>query len=162
MAKARPNILFLVYGGEPDDVIFRSQRNNKLQNIFFGGHIKHPKAQELMRCVDCLLMPYQLSVSIGGKGHDTGRWMSPMKMFEYMATGVPIISSDIPVLREVLRNGENAILVPHDDTLEWCNALDRLNENSNLADNIGRQAYYDYKKKYTWKVRAKKILSLHE
>ena len=56
-------------------------------------------------------MPYQAKVSIGVKGHDTGRWMSPMKMFEYMAAGVPVISSDLAVLREILINEKNALLV---------------------------------------------------
>ena len=91
-------------------------------------------------------MPYQTKVSIGSKGHDTGRWMSPMKMFEYMAAGVPIISSDLPVLREILRNEENALLVSPSKHKEWCMALDRLSNDPVLAESIGKCAYSDYKK----------------
>jgi len=160
MARERPEILFLVYGGEPKDVALRREVNGDLPNIFFGGHVSHPEAQELMRCVDFLLMPYQSKVSIGVKGHDTGRWMSPMKMFEYMASGVPIISSDLPVLREVLVDGKNAILVSPSEQLEWCGALDRLSSDVSLADSIGNRAHQDYRERYTWGARARAILSL--
>ena len=47
-------------------------------------------------------MPYQRNVGIGTKNSDTSNWMSPMKMFEYMSTGVPIVSSDLPVLKKFL------------------------------------------------------------
>ena len=160
MARERPEILFLVYGGEPKDIALRREVNGDLPNIFFGGHVSHPEAQELMRCVDFLLMPYQPKVSIGVKGHDTGRWMSPMKMFEYMASGVPIISSDLPVLREVLVDRKNAILVSPSDQLEWCGALDLLSSDVCLADSIGNRAHQDYRERYTWGARARAILSL--
>lgn len=160
MARERSETLFLVYGGEPKDVAFRREVNGDLPNIFFGGHVSHPEAQELMRCVDFLLMPYQSKVSIGVKGHDTGRWMSPMKMFEYMASGVPIISSDLPVLREILVDEQNAILVSPSDQREWCGALDRLSSDASLADSIGERAHQDYRKRYTWGVRARAILAL--
>ena len=160
MARQRPNTLFLVYGGETKEVCRCREDNHQLPNIFFGGQVSHPKAQELMRCVDFLLMPYQSKVSIGVKGHDTGRWMSPMKMFEYMASGVPIISSDLPVLREVLVDGKNAILVSPSNQLEWCGALDRLSSDVSLANSIGNRAHLDYRERYTWGVRARAILSL--
>lgn len=162
MAAKRPDILFLVYGGEPKDVSRCREKNSELPNMFFGGHISHPEAQKLMRCVDCLLMPYQISVSIGVKGHDTGRWMSPMKMFEYMAAGVPIISSDLPVLREILINEKNALLVSPSDSTKWCEALDRLINNAELSNSIGKQAHLDYLEKYTWGARARAIISLFD
>ena len=162
MAQERPDTFFLVYGGEPQDVAHRREVYAHLPNIFFGGFISHPEAQNLMRCVDFLLMPYQTKVSIGSKGHDTGRWMSPMKMFEYMAAGVPIISSDLPVLREILRNEENALLVSPSKHKEWCKALDRLSNDPVLAESIGKCAYSDYKEKYTWERRAEVILSLFD
>ena len=160
MARERQDVLFVVYGGESYDVSRSKKKNRDLSNIYFGGHISHPDTQELMRCMDILLMPYQKKVSIGTKSDDTAKWMSPMKMFEYMASGLPIISSDLPVLREVLDDMRNAILVSPTDPQEWCYALDRLVDNIDLAQSIGKQAYNDYKEKYTWGVRARKILDL--
>jgi len=157
MAKARPDVLFLLFGGSDVDVQTRKQNNN-FRNLHYVGHVPHPVAQQAMRSVDILLMPYQKSVSIGVSGHDTARWMSPMKMFEYMATGVPIISSDLPVLREVLKDGENALLVPPDDSRCWVTALDRLFSDKVLAMKIGECAHENYKVEHTWARRAQKII----
>jgi glycosyltransferase involved in cell wall biosynthesis len=111
-----------------------------------------------MKSVDVLLMPYQESVFIGVPGHDTARWMSPMKMFEYMATGVPIISSDLPVLQEVLENEKNALLVSPSRSDEWISALDRLLSDKELARSLGTCAHEDYKSKHTWLIRAERLL----
>ncbi len=157
MAKALPDVLFLIFGGN-DDEVKHCKTNNPCRNLIYLGHVSHPVAQLAMRSVDVLLMPYQESVSIGRSGHDTARWMSPMKMFEYMATGVPIISSDLPVLREVLIDGENALLVPPSEGEKWIIALERLLGDKKLADSLSISAHESYKAKYTWSQRARCLI----
>ena len=98
-----------------------------------------------MRMVDILLMPYQSKVSIGVKGHDTSRWMSPMKMFEYLASGVPLISSNLPVLKEVLKHKVNSLLVNPSNTSEWLEAINSLEKDQKLANDISRNAHKIYK-----------------
>ena len=83
-----------------------------------------------------------------------------MKMFEYMATKNPIISSNLPALREVLINGENAILVQCDNVLDWENAIKNIILDKELSDKISNNAYCDYKEKYNWDIRAKKIIDI--
>ena len=84
LAKINPSVLFCVCGGTPELVTsFRS--TNRLQNIIYLGHVPHRESRYLMSRCDVLLMPYQRKVSIGDHSADTSRWMSPMKMFEYMA-----------------------------------------------------------------------------
>ena len=160
MARELPDVLFLVYGGDEQEVSHCRKIYSDLHNLIFNGHVFHSQAQQIMRCVDVLLMPYQKKVSIGLKSHDTGRWMSPMKMFEYMATGVPIISSDLPVLNEILTNRVNALLVNASDYHEWCKALKDLVDNPSLSISLADSAYKDYKNKYTWSIRAQKILDI--
>jgi glycosyltransferase involved in cell wall biosynthesis len=157
MAEKRPDVLFLIVGGNQNDI---RQRKNilKANNIVFIGHISHPEARMLMQQVDVLLMPYQRKVTIGVARHDTAKWMSPMKMFEYMASGVPLIASDLPVLREVLEDGKNALLVPPDQAESWTHALDTLLEDRNLAASISRRAQADVLKKHTWNRRALQII----
>jgi glycosyltransferase involved in cell wall biosynthesis len=158
MAAARPDVLFLVYGGNEADVTLK-RNANRLTNLHFMGHVSHPMARQLMCLLDVLLMPYQESVSIGISGHDTARWMSPMKMFEYLGTGVPIISSDLPVLREVLRNGENCLLAPPEDVDAWTAALEQLCNDPALAERVGNKAHLEYQQQHTWTRRAEKILN---
>jgi glycosyltransferase involved in cell wall biosynthesis len=122
------------------------------------GYIPHVESHKIMKLVDILLMPYQHKVSIGDNFRDTARWMSPMKMFEYMASGVPIISSDLPVLKEVLHNESNALLVEPNEADAWIKAVLRLIEDTKLASRISLQALDDYKTHYTWEIRAKKII----
>jgi glycosyltransferase involved in cell wall biosynthesis len=105
-------------------------------------------------------MPYQKSVSVGLAGVDTAQWMSPMKMFEYMSVGVPIISSDLPVLKEVLVHNKNALLVKPNNVDEWSRALQQIDESPELEEKLGQTAYKQYAEKYTWKIRAKGILNL--
>ena len=158
MAAARPQTLFLVYGGTEVDLAAR-RSGNRLPNLIFMGHVPHPMARELMCLMDVLLMPYQESVSIGVAGQDTARWMSPMKMFEYLGAGVPVISSDLPVLREVLHDDSNCLLAPPADAQAWVAALDRLEADPNLAARIGAAAHAQYERQHTWTRRAERILA---
>tara|TARA_Y100000589_G_C27179385_1_gene640123 strand:- start:1591 stop:2706 length:1116 start_codon:yes stop_codon:yes gene_type:complete len=158
MAKSRPKTLFIVFGGNSQEV--QEKSSDAPNNLYFLGYVANSIATEVQTSVDVLLMPYQKSVSIGIRGHDTAQWMSPVKMFEYMSTGVPIISSDLPVLREVLIHEENALLVQPDDVADWVGALDRIIEDKNFGSKLGIRAQRDINEKYTWKKRAENILRL--
>ena len=75
-----------------------------------------------------------------------------------MAAGVPIISSNLPVLCEILKDGKNALLVPSDNSNLWVSALDKLLNDKELANSIGACAHEDYKAKHTWKQRAHSLI----
>jgi glycosyltransferase involved in cell wall biosynthesis len=159
LAKLNSSCAFVVYGGNETDIEeYKSRNTNK--NLFFMGYIHPKKAYKAMAMMDVLLMPYQRFVSIGIKGVDTSKWMSPMKLFEYLSVGVPIISSNISVLKEVLVDGENCLLVEPDDVNAWSDALQRIILNEELEEKLGFNAYNLYKDKYTWKHRAKDMLTL--
>ncbi|WP_352819343.1 glycosyltransferase [Mesorhizobium sp. M0898] len=65
--------------------------------------------------------------------------MSLLKLFEYMAHGKPIVSSDLPAIREVLRDSVNSVLVSPDNPSDWVKAHQRLHENEVFRDQIGLQ-----------------------
>lgn len=159
MAQKSPDDLFIVVGGTEGDIERLRSEHQGRRNLHFLGFKPHSTAQRIMKSVDVLLMPYQKIVSIGVQGHDTARWMSPMKMFEYMACAVPIISSDLEVLREVLQDSVNALLVKPDDACEWSAALERLHADKALAAKIAEQACRDYRTHYTWDKRAERIIA---
>lgn len=159
LAQECPDMVFLVIGGNDNDVEEKRRRNN-LSNLRFVGHVPHPVARRAMASVDLLLMPYQEKVSIGLHGHDTGRWMSPMKMFEYMSSGTAFVASDLPVLREVLHDGDNAILVAPKSIEAWRQSILALRDDPVLRKNLARRAYDDYRDNYTWRRRAERIVAL--
>jgi len=84
-------------------------------------------------------------------------FMSPLKLFEYMAAGMPIVASDLPALREVLRHGENAWLVMPGDPEALAEGLAILLRDSALSARLSAQAQQDVKA-YTWEARARRIL----
>ena len=159
VAKLNPSYAFVVYGGNEKEIV-QYKDNNNLDNLFFMGHVFPNSVHDAMSMMDVLLMPYQESVSVGLKGVDTAKWMSPMKMFEYMSAGVPIISSDLPVLREVLQDGVNCLLVAPDDIKGWSEALTRIIEDELLAEKLGSNAYNQYRSRHTWEKRAEDMLGL--
>ncbi len=148
---------FLIFGGNDHDVA-ALRKISKPRNFYLKGYLTPAKVPEIMAAMDLLVMPYQRSVSIGVKADDTGRWMSPMKMFEYMATGVPFIASDLPTLREVLRDRQNCLLAKPDDPVHWSNCLRLLLDKPELGEAISTQAHVEYRNHYTWTRRAKAML----
>ena len=78
-------------------------------------------------------------------------------MFEYMATGKPIIASNLDVIKEILEDERNSLLVEPDNVSQWCNAINKLKSDSNLAYSLGKVAAKDVKK-FTWSERSKMIL----
>lgn len=82
---------------------------------------------------------------------------SPLKLFDYMAAGVPIVASDLESVREVLADGDNALLVPPDDPAALASAIRRLLVNPGLADRLRRTAY-EQVRAYTWDARAARII----
>lgn len=154
-----PEILFLVFGGNKEQ-IEAFQRKEISVNLKIMGFLKPSIVLRAMGMMDILLMPYQRQVSIGAVKQDTALWMSPIKMFEYMATGVPIVSSRLPVLNEVIRDGENCLMAEPDDPTDWSICIRRLSEDPALGRNLADRAYQDYRERYNWLKRAQQMLEL--
>ncbi len=89
------------------------------------------------------------------------RHTSPLKAFEAMAAGRPIVASDLPSTREILEDGRTALLVPPGDAEALGGAIRRLIEHPLLARSLARAAY-DRAPEYAWPARARKIRALLE
>jgi glycosyltransferase involved in cell wall biosynthesis len=89
----------------------------------------------------------------------TLRHTSPLKAFEAMAAGRPILASDLPSSREFLRHGENAWLVPPDDPAALAKGLARLLADDALSERIARAAFEDAVA-FSWDARARRLLDV--
>jgi len=158
LATALPDHEFHVLGGQ--DERLRSVTASRLpQNLILHGFIPPGDLGAYYPRFDIVLMPYQPRVEVASGGSDVGRWMSPLKMFEYMAAGKAIVSSDLPVLREVLSDGRNALLVPPTDLDAWIRAIRRLAKDATFRALLGARARHDLEEFYTWALRATKVLA---
>jgi glycosyltransferase involved in cell wall biosynthesis len=87
------------------------------------------------------------------------RFTSPLKLFEYMAARRPIVATDLPAIREVLREGENALLVPPGNADAMAAAIRRVLEDDGLADQLARTAAAEVPE-FTWARRAERLEAL--
>jgi len=101
------------------------------------------------KAFDILLMPFPPNE------HYTF-YMSPLKMFEYMASGRPIVTSDLPSVREIL-NENNAIFVKPEDPEDLARGIKTALEDKELAQRVSQQAFEDVQF-YTWTKRAERIV----
>ncbi|QYZ79864.1 glycosyltransferase [Methanofollis formosanus] len=150
---------FHIVGGAEKDISYWRKKTKDQQNIFFYGFLPHAKTVEYILAFDVTLVPNQKHVSTCITDEDIGKWTSPLKIFEYMAAGKAIICSDLPVLREVLENGHNALLCDPDDINSWKEALTFLSEREDVRIQLGENAKNDFIRKYSWYSRAEKILN---
>lgn len=156
IANALPSFTFHIVGGSQNEI---NQLRNKceFENVIWHGYLNQINAMKILEQTHIALLPNQNDIYID---NDTniGKYTSPMKMFEYMSRGKAIIASDLEVLKEVLVNEYNSVLVDPSSTEEWVKGIIRLQRDSKLFNHISNNALQDLKTKYTWKIRAKNVL----
>ena len=157
LAKIRPDYDFHILGGTKKQVQ-QFQTNNRLKNIHLYGHRDHAEVPSYLKSFDVCIAPYQHRALIK-TGRNTSRWISPMKIFEYMAAERPIICSNLPVIHEILQDDHSAFLPPASDEEKWADTLDVLHDNPHVAKRIAANAHEALIDKYTWDKRVEAILA---
>lgn len=157
LANRFPDYTFNLIGGKEEDVEYWKEKTLNVGNICFHGYKPNGDLENYYNEFDILLAPFQRKVLGDGK-NDTSKWMSPMKLFDYMSQKKAIICSDLPVLREVLQDRHNCLLCSPEDINDWEKAIKELAGNEELRNKIADNAFNDLKDKYTWKIRAENVL----
>lgn len=153
------DIEFHIIGGDiTTQNILRKQVINN--NVKWYGHLKQQEAMNILEQCHIALLPNKNKVYID-KNKDIGRWTSPLKLFEYMSKGKAIIASDIEVLKEILINRENCLLVDPNILEEWVDAINIIKNNISLYEYISYNAKLNLEKKYTWYLRAQKSIDFN-
>lgn len=143
--------LFVLVGGNEEEME-KIKGRGLPGNVLLIGR-KSPKEIPIyLSAADILILPNK-----AGFVHSE-RYTSPLKLFEYMAAGKPIIASDLPSIREVL-NESNSVLVKPSDAGALAEAIKAIINNPERAQKISSAALIDVKK-YSWSSRAEKIMKV--
>ncbi len=143
-----------------DYINYKFDTQNFPKNVSFLGFKNQSSLKKYYHIFDIVLAPYSDDVRVFGDKLDTSKFMSPLKIFEYMSNKKIIISSNNQVLKEVLKNNLNCILCNYKNPIEWANKIRMVSSDISLKKKISMHAYSHFKSKYTWETRANKILNL--
>lgn len=150
MAEAVPEALFVLVGSEGRGPV--EQRAAALENVRVVPWLPAGKTVPYLYAADVLLIP-----PTSGPLQQVGNTVLPIKTFLYMAAGRAILAPCTPDVQELLRDGENAALVPPDDLSAMLQQLRRLLDTSTLRKRLGKAAQHDVAD-LTWDCRAEHVL----
>lgn len=119
-----------------------------LDRILFHGQVPHQNVKSFLNDGHIAVLPLVTSPD--------SSFTCPLKLFEYMAAKMAIVASDIPVIREVLTDGHNSILVKPGDPKSLSQGISRLLEDKELSARVAEQAFLDVSN-ITWQNRAERI-----
>ena len=119
--------------------------------IIFAGLVSREQIIDYVATFDVALQPHVVP------------YASPLKLFEYMALGRAIVAPAMANIREVLSDGEDALLFDPDDAATFDAALERLCADAALRERLGRAARATLERKgFTWADNARRIVALAE
>lgn len=155
LAKKNQEIFFHIYG---EKQYLTSKRKEK--NIKFFGYVHYSKIPKILSRYEVALMPYQKKIR--GRGSIwLQKYMSPLKMFDYMAAKMIIIASNLKVYKHILKNNYNCILVNINEDEKWSKAIQYAFK-KNYKNQFLKNNAYETAKNYTWDKRCQKIINFLE
>ena len=152
-----PDVRAVIVGGHPaeadlDRLRRLTERLGVQDRVDFTGLVACADVPALLAHASVLVLPTTATPS-------ASRYTSPLKLFEYLATGRPIVASDLPAIREILTDGANAVLVPPSDERGLADGIRRVLDDRDLAVRIA-EAAFDQAAAYAWGRRAERIETL--
>jgi glycosyltransferase involved in cell wall biosynthesis len=143
-------VQFVFIGGKPNEVE-EFKEKFKGENVLILGNRPRQETPIYQKAADVLVIPNTAKEDI------SKLYTSPMKLFGYMAGGVPILASDLPSLREVLSE-ETAYFFKPDDPMSLAQVLERMLGEEQAREKKALKAL-ELARGYTWESRAEKILN---
>lgn len=136
-------------GGTEKDILSMRSRFGKDSHIHIVGHRPHAEIPLWQQAATVLVLPNSAKENI------SKYYTSPMKLFEYMASGRPIIASNIPSIAEIL-NESNSFLVEADSPRVLCDAIVTVVSRHDEGVVRANRAILDVCK-HSWSGRAERI-----
>lgn len=149
---------YFIYGGTFEKIKkFKEKFKNK--NLKLSAYVSYANIEKIISNMDILLLPTdtKLIKTSSGVGN-LAKFTSPLKLFDYLASGKLIICSNLNVLKEIITNGKNCIIIKNLKKLNWLKEIQSVNNNLQRINKIKKNAH-ETSKKYTYFNRAKEILN---
>jgi glycosyltransferase involved in cell wall biosynthesis len=122
--------------------------------VQFTGYVTHREVSRLVNAADIAVVP------VPAMKQDM--WLSPMKLFEYMASGKAVIASAMGQIVNVVKDGQNGLLVPPGDVPAMASAIKKLIADPDLRTRLGQQARDDAVRNHSWEQYLSSIENLFE
>ena len=152
LADKQKNINFHMYGDKKFLI------NNKLpNNVQIYDYIPYKKIPNILSKYEVALMPYEYTVQGRLKNINLVNYMSPMKMFDYLASSKIILASDLNVYKHILKHKYNSILIKSNELENWIFWINKIFNSKNKFNYIKKNAKKTAAK-FTWDIRTIKIL----
>lgn len=152
LAERLPEIRFILVGGYDEDKAEweGKARDRALKNVIFTGFVDQRHIPRYLSAADILLLP-------NSARHTWSSTTSPLKLFEYMAAGRPLVASRLENIASVIRDGETGMLAEPDNPESFCSAIRGLLQEPGRAARLGDNAR-TVVTDYSWDKRAKKMI----
>ncbi len=152
LAKQNKKVFFHIYG---EKRFLKHQK--KESNIKVFDYVSYSKIPKILSHYEIALMPYQKKVK-GRSSIWLEKYMSPLKMFDYLAARMIIIASDLRVYKHILKDNFNCKLIKVNDDKKWSKAINSLIKSNKRGKYLKKNAFQTAKK-YTWDKRCMKVIS---
>ncbi len=120
--------------------------------VTITGLLLHEEVPAVIRTFDVALAPYPK--------HDHDFYFSPLKLFEYMACGIPVVAANLGQIAETVRHGKTGLLYPPGNLNALTASCERLLDDEPLRWQLGAAAAKLVHDKFTWDGNAARVVAL--
>ena len=152
-----PQKKFHVFGDlKTIDINFDTNKLGRLKNLYMHNFKSYKDIPKILMSSKFLLLPYLNEVSVNSKNLEVSNFMSPLKMFDYLASGRIIIASNLKVYSHVLKNNFNCLMPKKNNFESWANLIHSISKKNKNFDQLKVNAL-NTASKFTWDKRVENI-----
>lgn len=144
-------LLLVGDGPERERIETRAQELGLADRAVLVGAVAPDAVPAWLASMDCAVAPYE---------DLPGFYFSPLKVYEYMAAGLPVVASAVGQLRELVRDDATGLLVRPGSAAALAAALGRLAHDTKLRHRLGRAARARVLSEHTWDAAARRVMAL--
>lgn len=129
-----------------------------IKNLIVNDFIEYSKIPSVLKSAEFLLMPYPKKAGVLMRGIDVQDYISPLKMFEYLAAKKIIFASHNEAYKHILINNFNSLIIEPENKTKWINKINYVLNNKRKFNKLKKNSFKTVKK-YTWEKRSERILN---